>query len=154
MTAREKSLQNMYFRNKRFINSKTGAECHLLFTQPIVMNSTLGEIGILGMPLFRNYIVSFDFCNRQLWTKPHDGDCGNVVGAHPSNKDACADGNLFICFLNEVVKWMLTFFEGFSSIFSQESTTNTGPRLKYIPGSERISAGARKLLDGEGMIEL
>merc|ERR1719298_201504 len=88
---RAQKLQNLYFKNRKFVNSKTGAECHLLFTQPITMNSTLGELGILGMPLFRNYIISFDFCQRQIWTKKHHGDCSNVVGATPSNKQGCED---------------------------------------------------------------
>merc|ERR1719159_1496206 len=83
---RQAKLANLYYKEKRFINKKTGAECHLLFTQPITMNSTLGELGILGMPLFRNYVVSFDFCQRQIWTKAHSGDCNRAVGAHPSNK--------------------------------------------------------------------
>jgi len=156
---RQYQLKNLYYKQKRFVNKKTGAECHLLFTQPITMNSTLGELGILGMPLFRNYMVSFDFCQRQIWTKPHSGDCQAVVGAHPSNKDGCADNDWLYCFFQSLGKWFMSIFNGFGSIFAQESTTRTGPRLKYIPGSDRMSAGARWLInqsptDGAGVIEL
>jgi len=157
---RKQKLQNMYYRNKKFINSKTGAECHLLFTQPITMNSTLGELGILGMPLFRNYMVSFDFCQRQIWTKPHDGDCSSVIGVHPSNKDGCADNDGFTCFMQTLSKWIQSFFtDGIGSIFAPQTTVHQGPRLKYIPGTERLSTAARWLLnqkagDGSATIEL
>jgi len=158
---RQAKLKNMYYKNRKFINKKTGAECHLLFTEPVTMNSTLGELGIFGMPLFRNYIVSFDFCQRQIWTKPHDGDCARVVGAHPSNIDVCAEnGNWFFCFFKTMAGWFKSLFDGFASIFSQESTVRQGPRLKYIPGTDRLSAGARWLLsqkssaDGAGIMEL
>jgi len=156
---RMRKLKNLYYREKKFINSKTGAECHLLFTEPVTMNSTLGELGILGMPLFRNYMVTFDFCHRQIWTKPHFGDCAKVVGAHPSNKDGCADNDVIWCFFEHLGEWFKSLFEGFGSIFTQESATRTGPRLKYIPGTDRLSAGARWLLsqtgvDGAGLVEL
>jgi len=158
---RASKLKNLYFasRHKRFVNSKTGAECHLLFTQPITMNSTLGELGILGMPLFRNYIVSFDFCQRQIWTKKHNGDCSNVVGRHPTNKDGCEDNDWLYCFFQSMGKWIMSFLEGIGSIFSQEGKVRHGPRLKYIPGTERLSAGAKWLLsqdpdDGPGIVEL
>merc|ERR1719453_27668 len=155
---RAQKLQNLYFKNRKFVNSKTGAECHLLFTQPITMNSTLGELGILGMPLFRNYIISFDFCQRQIWTKAHHGDCSNVVGATPSNKDACADNDWVLCSLQALGAWFVEFFKGIASIFSQEGKPRHGPRLKYIPGSERLSAGAKWLLNQDtsvgGMVEL
>jgi hypothetical protein len=156
---KEGARQNLYYKNKKFINKKTGAECHLLFTQPITMNSTLGEIGILGMPLFRNYVVSFDFCTRQIWTKPHDNDCSEHVGVKPSNADACADDDWLFCFFESLGKWFMDIFDGFGSIFSQESTIRQGPRLKYSPGTERISVAARSLLshsktDGVGIVEL
>jgi len=165
---RARGLKNLYYGKKRFVNSKTGAECHLLFTQPITMNSTLGELGILGMPLFRNYIVSFDFCSRQIYTKPHDGDCINVVGAHPTNREACEDNDIIGCFFSNIGAWIVSFFEGFGSIFEQQGTANQGPRLhsvpnvpklKYIPGTDRLSAAAKWLLsqstaDGGGIIEL
>merc|ERR1719160_947968 len=155
---RKRKLQNLYYKDKRFINKKTGAECHLLFTQPITMNSTLGELGILGMPLFRNYIVSFDFCQRQIWTKAHSGDCNRAVGAHPSNKQGCKDGDWLLCFFQSIGQWFMSIFEGIASIFGQETHVN-GPKLKYIPGTDRLSAGARWLLnqdpaDGSGIIEL
>merc|ERR1719160_2285639 len=159
---RKSKLHNLYYKDKRFINKKTGAECHLLFTQPITMNSTLGELGILGMPLFRNYMVTFDFCQRQLWTKPHKGDCVEVVGARPSNKDSCQDGDYLLCAIQTIGAPVKSLYEGITSIFSQESPkpTQSGPKLKYIPGTDRLSAGAHWLLnqkaeDGsDGMIEL
>jgi hypothetical protein len=162
---RQAKLKNLYYKDKRFINKKTGAECHLLFTQPITMNSTLGELGILGMPLFRNYMVTFDFCQRQLWTKPHKGDCVESVGATPSNKDHCKDGDYLGCAIQTIGAPVKSLYEGITSIFSQEAPKPTNPspnqpKLKYIPGTDRLSAGARWLLnqkaeDGsEGMIEL
>merc|ERR1719160_511717 len=136
---RKRKLQNLYYKDKRFINKKTGAECHLLFTQPITMNSTLGELGILGMPLFRNYEVTFDFCQRQLWTKPHKGDCVESIGARPSNKEPCRDGDFLLCGLEKIGNIHKTLFEGIASIFGQETgakPTESGPRLKYIPGTD------------------
>merc|ERR1719160_1056794 len=137
---RKRKLQNLYYKDKRFINKKTGAECHLLFTQPITMNSTLGQLGILGMPLFRNYMVTFDFCQRQIWTKPHTGDCIKSIGAHPSNKDACADGDSITCVFQRMGK---SLYEGVTSIFSAEAPKRQieVPKLKYIPGTDRLSAG-------------
>lgn len=125
---RQRKLKNLYYKNKKFVNSKTGTECHLLFTQPITMNSTLGQIGILGMPLFRNYAVAFDFCQRQMWTKPHDGSCGHLGDANPLRR------------ILDPLKHRA------AKLKYDNSTEISGPRLKYIPGTDRISSGARWLL--------
>merc|ERR1719456_1585813 len=70
------------------------------------MNSTLGEIAILGMPFFRNYIISFDFCSRTIWTKPSTGDCSRAVGKTPSNKDWCKDDSFFGCLWTQITKFI------------------------------------------------
>jgi hypothetical protein len=149
--------KNLYFKNQNFINSQTGAKCVLLFTDPISMNSTLGEIGILGMPFFRNYVIQFDFCTRQIWTKPSPGDCSRAVGQHPSNKDHCADGdNGFLCFFEAIYKFFKNIWKAITSIFTSSNSDYSKTRgLKIVPGTERISSMAQWLLSNKGsMVEL
>lgn len=146
MEVPKSDLSNLYFK-KEFKNSETGTKCQLLFTQPIELSTLEGETGILGMPLFRNYIISFDFCTRQIWTKPSTGDCSRAVGQAPTNKEYCEDGDTLGCAWTRVKGFFWELLKGIDSIFSSQNERHRGPRLmKMTAGQARLSNLAKSLL--------
>jgi len=153
----------MYFHKpgkRDFINSKSGAQCMLLFTDPLKQNTTDGELAILGMPFFRQYEVSFDFCSREMWTHKSYGDCSRLVGKHPSNVEWCTDKDWLSCWAEGFYLFFQGFFEGIKAIFSSPKADSGGPDLdsnyqqikaggqimKVQPEHMRLSSAARWLL--------
>merc|ERR1719272_1969774 len=101
-----------------FIDKVTGKECMLLFTEPLGQTSSMGEMAILGMPFFREYEISFDFCTKEMYTKRSKGDCHNVVGQRPSNVQFCTDKDWFSCWLEGIANFFRDFWDGLVAIFS------------------------------------
>merc|ERR1719456_46179 len=110
----------MYFHKKGkrdFMNSKTGGNCALLFTDPLEQETDEGELAILGMPFFRQYEVAFDFCSREMYTSWSNGDCSHHIGTHPKNVDYCGDKDWISCWLSGIWGFFEEFFEGILALF-------------------------------------
>jgi len=108
----------------------TGQECMLLFTDPLTQTTPEGEMAILGMPFFREYEISFDFCTKEMYTKRSKGDCHRVVGQHPSNVQYCADRDWFSCWMKGWTDFFKGFFDGLVSIFKPAEPKAAAPKHK------------------------
>jgi len=170
-TAEEKAkmaavTSQLYFK-KPFLNLKTGAQCMLLFTEPLDMDSPEGELGILGMAFFREYAIHFDFCSRQMWTARSYGDCSGNVGQHPDNVNYCEDKSWFSCFGQGVKDFFTYIGDGIKSIFGGKKEEKKakftmagerkGPLLTLNHKKIRQSEAAKWLLSTKtegGMVEI
>eukprot|EP00746_Dinoflagellata_sp_MGD_P124275 gnl/MRDRNA2_/MRDRNA2_58867_c0_seq1.p1 gnl/MRDRNA2_/MRDRNA2_58867_c0~~gnl/MRDRNA2_/MRDRNA2_58867_c0_seq1.p1 ORF type:complete len:643 (+),score=136.79 gnl/MRDRNA2_/MRDRNA2_58867_c0_seq1:102-2030(+) len=113
-------MKKMFFHKPgkpKFIDRQTGHECMLLFTDPLGQTSAEGEMAILGMPFFRQYEISFDFCTKEMYTKRSYGDCSSKVGQHPSNVQWCTDKDWFACWVEGFTKFFTNFWDGLVKIF-------------------------------------
>merc|ERR1719231_599881 len=108
----------------KFVDKTTGHECMLLFTDPLNQQSSEGEMAILGMPFFREYEISFDFCTKEIFTKRSYGDCVNKVGKHPHNVQWCTDKDWFGCWLEGFTNFVTSSWEGFLHMFLPEPSSN------------------------------
>jgi len=156
----------------QFIDKVTGHECMLLFTSPLNQESPEGEMAILGMPFFREYEISFDFCTKEMFTKRSPGDCHHVVGQRPSNVQYCSDKDWFACWLEGWTQFFESFFDGLMHIFSpsprhsvdkNERVAQTDREIqeykvqKLKPETLQLSSAARSLLQSSskgGMVSI
>lgn len=159
----------------KFIDSETGKECMLLFTDPLDQTSPEGEMAILGMPFFRQYEISFDFCTKEMYTKRSPGDCAHKVGQHPTNVQFCNDKDWLSCWMEGFTQFFKSFVDGFLKIFStdgegdahidshdrvaqkeknsgkkQQKQIHGKPTLKIKPETIRLSNAAKMLLSANG----
>jgi hypothetical protein len=156
----------------QFIDKVTGHECMLLFTSPLNQESPEGEMAILGMPFFREYEISFDFCTKEMFTKRSPGDCHHVVGKRPTNVQYCSDKDWFACWLEGWTHFFESFFDGLVHIFSPSAKHNIDKNdrvaqtdreiqehkvLKLKPETLRLSSAAHSLLQSSskgGMVSI
>jgi hypothetical protein len=113
-------MQKLFFHKPgmpQFLDKENGHECMLLFTDPLDQSSSEGEMAILGMPFFREYEISFDFCTKEMFTKRSEGDCHRKVGQHPSNVQWCTDKDWFACWLEGFSNYFKNFWDGVVQIF-------------------------------------
>merc|ERR1719335_343819 len=138
-----------------FMNKQTGQQCMLLFTDPLNQETEEGEMAILGMPFFREYEISFDFCTKEMFTKRSMGDCHNIVGKRPSNVQLCSDKQWFSCWLAGFVEFFQGFWNGFLGLFDKNRVhKKANPKkgkvvpstLKMKPQDLRLSNTAQSLL--------
>jgi len=148
-----------------FIDKVTGKECMLLFTEPLGQTSSMGEMAILGMPFFREYEISFDFCTKEMYTKRSKGDCHNVVGQRPSNVQYCKDKDWVACWLQGLTDFMKSFWDGLVRIFSptrgsgvdeDDRVSQKKHKLMIKPETLRLSSAATWLLESnqDGMVSI
>merc|ERR1719321_933228 len=112
-------------------------------------------MAILGMPFFREYEITFDFCTKEMFTHRSHGDCHQHVGKRPSNKQWCKDKDWFACWLQGFTDFFKSFVDGFVRIFSPAKKgdgIDTNERvkqkksLKIKPDTLRLSPAASWLL--------
>merc|ERR1719387_1801466 len=143
----------MYFHkegSKQFVNSRTGTQCMLLFTDPMDTTSQDGkEIAILGMPFFRQYEVAFDFCTREMYTSLSQGDCSRHTGSHPSNVNFCEDKDWMSCWLSGLWGFFVELWEGIMAVFSNGDAASAKPieAMRLNPKAVRISTVTKWLLN-------
>lgn len=147
----DNSAMNKLFFHKpgkrQFLNTKTGQQCMLLFTDPLNQESDEGEMAILGMPFFREYEISFDFCTKEMYTKKSHGDCSTIVGQRPSNVQFCTDKNWFMCWLQGFADFFTGFWDGLVNIFNPEATPKVDKDKKTVKSSSSAAALGKTMLN-------
>jgi len=82
---------------------------------------------LLGMPFFREYEITFDFCTKEMFTKQSEGDCSKKVGQHPSNVQWCNDKNWLGCWAEGFTNFFKGVWEGIVKVFAPQRGEGVDP---------------------------